>query len=141
MPYPTQVHIGKRVAKTPLTALNGFMALETMVDAARECFEVNQVERTRRAYIRGYREAEVRRIKGAEAILKKYFEQVFAERRENFSELFSRLDKALDQGNGEMFNVVLRGIVDIARTSPIADLGDLSQIRAALDDPNHVFEL
>ena len=88
MPDPTQVHIGKRVAKTPLTALNGPMALETMVDAARECFEVNQVERTRRAYIRGYREAEVRRIRGAEAILKKYFEQVFAERRKNFSELF-----------------------------------------------------
>ena len=70
-----------------------------------------------------------------------YFQQTFAERRATFEELFSRLDQALDQGNGEVISVVLRGIVDVARTSPLAHLGDLSQIRAALDDPNQVWEL
>ncbi len=33
------------------------------------------------------------------------------------------------------------GGVDIARTSPFADLGDLGQIRADLDDPNQVWDL
>ena len=88
-----------------------------------------------------HQETEVARIKAAEAVLKRYFEQVFAERRETFEELFSRLDQALDQGNGEVVSVVLRGIVDVARTSPLADLGDLSQIRAALDDPDKVWDL
>ncbi len=32
-------------------------------------------------------------------------------------------------------------IVDIAQSSPLADLGDLSQIRKALDDPNQVWDL
>ena len=47
----------------------------------------------------------------------------------------------MDNGDGESVHAVLRGIVDIARTSPLAELGDLSQIRAALDDPDQVWEL
>ena len=136
-----KVHIAKSVGKAPLTALDGFAALGTMVEAARECIKIHQVESTKRGKIRAYQEIEVSRIKAAEAILKDYFGQVFAERRGTFDELFSRLDQALDQGNGEAIGIVLRGVVDIARTSPLADLGDLSQIRAALDDPDYVFEL
>lgn len=37
-------------------------------------------------------------------------------------------------------STVLTGIVEIARTSPLANMGDLGQIRAALDDPDHVWE-
>lgn len=37
----------------------------------------------------------------------------FAERRATFEELFSRLDQALDQRNGEVISVVLQGIVDV----------------------------
>lgn len=141
MPEQPKVHIAKAVGKAPVTALDGFAALGAMVEAARECVAIHQVESTKRGKIRAYQETEVGRIKAAEAILKNYFGQVFAERRETFDELFSRLDQALDQGNGEVISVVLRGIVDVARTSPLADLGDLSQIRAALDDPDQVWDL
>ncbi|ALU94399.1 hypothetical protein WQO_14180 [Streptomyces globisporus C-1027] len=55
--------------------------------------------------------------------------------------LFARLDKALDEGNGEALQTVVRGIVDIAKSSPLVDIGDLSQVRAALDDPVQVWEL
>lgn len=123
------------------SALDGFNALTQIVDATRECVKVTQAESTKRASIRAYEKVEVARIRAAEAVLKNYFEQVFAERRANFEELFTRLDQALDAGNGEAVNAVVRGIVDIARTSPLADLGDLGQIRAALDDPDHVFDL
>jgi hypothetical protein len=34
----------------------------------------------------------------------------------------------------------LGGIVDIARTSPLAGIGNLSELRKALDDPDTVFE-
>lgn len=123
------------------SATDGFAALTQMVEAARECVGVIQTESTKRASIGAFEAAEVARIKAAEKVLRGYFEQVFAERRANFDELFARLDQAIDAGNSEAINVVVRGIVDIARTSPLADLGDLGQIRAALDDPDHVFDL
>ncbi|MGB3520649.1 MAG: hypothetical protein WBA50_04155 [Mycobacterium sp.] len=123
------------------SALDGFNALTQIVDATRECVKVSQIESTKRASIRAYEKTEVARIKGAEAVLKDYFEQIFAERRATFEELFTRLDQALDAGNGEVINAVVRGIVDIAQSSPLADLGNLGQIRAALDDPDHVFDL
>lgn len=141
MPEQPKVHVAKVVGNGPLTALDGFTALGKMVEAARECITIHQVENTNRGRIRAYQETEVGRIKAAEAILRGYFEQSFAERRTAFEELFSRLDQALEQGDGEVISVVVRGIVDVARTSPLADLGDLSQIRAALDDPDQVWDL
>ena len=101
---------------------------------------MHQVEKTKRARLQTYETAEVARIKAAESVLKDYFAQVFAERRSNFEELFARLDTALEAQDGETVNLVVRGIVDIAKSSPLADLGDLGKIREALDDPNQVWE-
>ena len=149
MPEDPKVHMGKVVPnskgpKVPakgLSALDAFNALNQVVDAARECIQIHEVESTKRARIQAYEATEVARIKAGEAVLKDYFEQIFAERRHTYEELFSRLDQALEQNNGDVIAVVLRGIVDVARTSPLADMGDLSQIRAALDDPDQVWEL
>lgn len=123
-----------------VTSMQGFDALNDIVSAARECITVHQVESTKRAKIAAYEAAEVARIKAAEAVLLNYFDQVFKERQSNFEELFKRLDSALEAQDGETVNLMVRGIVDIAKSSPLADLGDLSQIRAALDDPNQVWE-
>lgn len=130
-----------KMAAGGIRAATGFEALNVLVNTARECFETHQVESTKRSKLNAYEVTEVARIKAAEATLRSYFEQVFAERRENFEQLFTRLDSALDRGDGDALNQVVRGIVDIARTSPLADLGDLGQIRAALDDPNQVWDL
>ncbi len=127
---------GKQIA-----ALDGFGALTEIVEAARECIVTHRVERTKQQRIGAYETTEVARIRAAESLLRGYFEQVFAERKTNFEELFARLDQALEQGNGEAINAVVRGIVDVARSSPLADLGDLTQIRAALDDPDQVWDL
>lgn len=123
-----------------VTSMQGFDALNDIVSAARECITVHQVESTKRAKIAAYEAAEVARIKAAEAVLLNYFDQVFKERQSNFEELFTRLVSALEAQDGETVNLMVRGIVDIAKSSPLADLGDLSQIRAALDDPNQVWE-
>jgi hypothetical protein len=138
-----RIHEAK-VVKSPIGRIAGpagFEALGTLVQTARECILTHQVESTKREKLRVYEQTEVAKIKAAEAVLRGYFEQVFAERRSNFEALFGRLDRALEQEDGETINAVLRGILDIARTSPLADLGDLSQIRAALDDPNQVWDL
>ncbi len=71
-----------------------------------------------------------------------YFTESFRERRKNFDEMFQRLDSALaGKATEKPAAIVVRGIVDIARESPLANMGDLGQIRAALDDPNQVWEL
>lgn len=143
MPEQPKVHVGEVInsGKRSVQALNGFAALKQMVEAARECIQIHQVESTKRARIEAYEATEVARIRAAETVLKDYFTQVFAERRNLYGELFDRLDRALDEGNGEVLNSVVRGIVDIAKSSPLADMGDLSQVRAALDDPDQVWDL
>lgn len=143
MPEPARIHTAKVVGKGAKTvsSLQGFEALNQIVDAARECISVHQVESTKRARLQAYETTEVARIKAAESVLKEYFAQVFTERRSNFEELFNRLDAALKANDGETVNLMVRGIVDIAKSSPFADLGDLSKIRAALDDPDQVWEL
>lgn len=124
-----------------LNALDGFNALGQLVDAARECISIHATENTKQEKIKAYATTEVAKIKAAEAVLKDYFEKSFSERRENFDALFARLDTALEQGNNDAVNLVLSSIVETAKSSPIANAGDLGQIRTALDDPNHVWEL
>ncbi|WP_193044329.1 hypothetical protein [Mycolicibacterium baixiangningiae] len=143
MAEPVRTHTAKVVgrAANAVTPLQGFDALNQIVEAARECIAVHQVESTKRARLQAYETTEVARIKAAESVLKDYFAQVFAERRSNFEELFKRLDGALEANDGETVSLMVRGIVDIAKSSPLADLGDLSKIRAALDDPDQVWEL
>lgn len=143
MAEPARTHTAKVVgqAANAVTPRQGFDALNQIVDAARECIAVRQVESTKRARLQTYETTEVARIKAAESLLKDYFAQVFAERRSNFEELFKRLDGALEANDGETVSLMVRGIVDIAKSSPLADLGDLSKIRAALDDPDQVWEL
>jgi hypothetical protein len=143
MPDPTRVHTARVVGggTRTVTPVQGLDALNQIVGAARDCFAVHQVESTKRARLQTYENAEVARIKAAESVLKDYFAQAFAERRSNFEELFNRLDDALEANDGETVNLMVRGIVDIAKSSPLADLGDLGKIRAALDDPDQEWEL
>ncbi|WP_068162622.1 hypothetical protein [Rhodococcus phenolicus] len=128
-------------AKRTISAVDGFAALSQLVTVVQECIEIHAVEQTKRARLHTYATAEIQRIKSAESIVKGYFEQSFAERRATFDALFVRLNQALEQENSQVISEVLRGIVDIAKTSPLADLGDLAQIRAALDDPDQVWDL
>ena len=141
MPEQSKVNKVFGAGARTLSALDGFGALSEIVEVAQDCIRLHEVESTKRASIRAYAETEVARIEAAEGVLRSYFEQVFAERRSNFDALFTSLDKALEQGNGEAINSVLLSIVDIAKKSPIAELGDLSQVRALLNDPNKVWEL
>ncbi|MEU5087291.1 hypothetical protein [Streptomyces sp. NPDC021356] len=143
MPEQPKVRVGKVVsaAKGSVRAMDGFDALNRLVEATRECIHIHEVESTKRSRLEAYEATETARIRAAEAVLKEYFAQAFAERRSIYEEMFARLDRALDEGNGEVLNTVVRGIVDIAKSSPLADIGDLSQVRAALDDPDQVWEL
>ena len=88
MPEQPKVNVARVVGPGPIAALDGFNALNQIVHGASDCIKIHHVERTKQGKIRAYAETEVSRIKAAEAILKGYFEQVFAERRATFDELF-----------------------------------------------------
>lgn len=122
-------------------AVDGFSAILQLADAAQKAFAIHETEASKRTRLNAYQETEVRRIKAAESTLRNVFDQVFAERRSVYQEMFARLDRALDEGNNDALRSVVLGIVDIAKSSPLADVGDLSQVRAALDDPDQVWEL
>ena len=123
-----------------ISATDAFAALKLLVDATRETIQGVEVESTKREKLRTYREAEVARIQASERVLHDYFDRVFAERRETHQQLFVRLDVALRSGDVAAIQAVVGGIVEIARTSPLANLGNLAELRAAMDDPDTVFE-
>lgn len=122
-------------------AMRGLDALTQIVNAVSDAHHIHQVESTKRARLQAYEAAEVARIKAGSEILRDYFDKVFTERRQVHKDLFERLDYALESGNTEALQAVTQGIVDVARSSPLANVGDLGQIRAALDDPDQIWDL
>ncbi len=123
-----------------VTGADAFSALNNMVTATTEYLKMREQQRTKRSEIEAYRALEVQRIHAAQAVLTSYFEQVFAERATNFKELLVRFDAATEAGDAQAMSTTMTAVVALAQHSPLADLGDLRQLRAALDDPNHVWQ-
>lgn len=128
-------------AAAALGAADALGALNNVIDGARDYLRLREEERTKRAIIDAYATVEVARIHEASSLLKHYFEQVFAERSTTIDGLFRHLDVAMTSGDETATTAALEGIVNLAKASPLADIGDLSQVRKALDDPDHVWEL
>ena len=128
-------------AKSALRAVDALGALNNVVDGARDYLRLREEEQTKRAQIDAYVTVEIARIQEASSLLKRYFDQVFAERSTTIDGLFRHLDVAMTSGDGKATEAALQGIVDLAKSSPLVDMGDLSQVRKAMDDPDHVWEL
>lgn len=123
------------------TSLDALRALNEVVEAAREYGVLREEHRTKRAEIATYAALESQRIQAAESVIKDYFRQSFAERSKMVDGLLERFDAAAAAGDTATANSALNALVDVARTSPLADLKDFSHIRAALNDPDKEWEL
>jgi fructose-1,6-bisphosphatase/sedoheptulose 1,7-bisphosphatase-like protein len=124
-----------------ITGVDALAALNQLVTAARESIEIHETESTKREKLRTYRETEVRRIKSSEKMLQQYFDQIFAERAVTHGKLFAGLDVALERGDTAALQTIVGGIVEVARTSPLAGMGDIAQLKRAMEDPDAVFDL
>ncbi|MEV0971377.1 hypothetical protein [Microtetraspora glauca] len=124
-----------------LSPADVFNALNQLVNATLESIQIHETESTKREKLRAYRETEVKRIKASERALRDYFDLIFEERREANKRLFDGLDRAFESGDIAAMQTVVGGIVEMARTSPLAMIGNLGELRRAMDDPNTVFEL
>jgi len=124
-----------------VVGLDALNALNTMVNSTLDYLKLREEEQTKRAKLGVYEATELRKIGAAESVLKEYFRQAFAERKQNTDDLFTRYDEAIGRGDAASAHIALQGVIDIAKSSPLKDLGDLGQIRKALDDENHVWDL
>lgn len=139
-PAPSKAGRVFSAAAGKISAVDALGALTQLVDATRESIQIHEVESTKREKLKTYRETELARIQASERVLKEYFDRIFEERRETHRHLFASLDIALQSGDVAAMQTVIGGIVEVARTSPLANLGNLSELRAAMDDPDAVFE-
>jgi len=65
----------------------------------------------------------------------------YPERRETSRQLFESLNLAIQSGDVTAMQTIVGGIVEVARTSPLAGLGNIAELRRAMDDPDTIFEL
>lgn len=128
----------KRIA---IPSADALAALHEIVAAAREYGRIRQEEQTKRAAIAAAEHVQVDRIHAAEEILRLYFERVFGERAQTSDEMFVRLDQAMDSGDPQMVHAVVRGIVDLAQSSPLAGLEDFGKFWAELGTGDNPVEL
>ncbi|MBI4943754.1 MAG: hypothetical protein HY830_23685 [Actinobacteria bacterium] len=121
--------------------MDAFAALSEIVSAAREYGRIRQEEQTKRAAITAAEHVQVDRIHAAEAVLRMYFDRTFAERAQTSEEMFTRLDQAMDTGDPQLVHAVVRGIVDLAQSSPLAGIEDFGRFWAELGTIEKPIEL
>lgn len=130
--------VGTQGKLGPVDVLN---SLHQLVDAVRDSIQIHETGSTQREKLKTYREVEIARVKASETTLREYFDHIFEERRQTHKQLFEHLNRAVESGDIAAVQTVVGSIVDVARTSPLASIGNLAELRRALDDPDTVFEL
>jgi hypothetical protein len=118
-----------------------FGALRNLSEIAFQAFQIHQSENSKRERLRTYRETEVARIAASEQLLHSYFDRIFAERKKANEQLFNGLRQAVEKGDLNGMQTIVGGIIEIARTSPLTNIGDLAELRNAMADPNTTFDL
>lgn len=124
-----------------ITSAEAFGSLKEVVTVVQGLIELHEKQSTKRAQLVTYRETQIARLQLVESTLHRYFDLTFAERQETNKRLFDSLDAAVRSGDVAAMQTVVAGIVQVAHTSPLADLGNLTGLIEAMDDPEAVFEL
>jgi hypothetical protein len=115
--------------------------LNEVVQAWTEYLKVAEEEKTKRRDIEAWEKVILAKIKAKRDFLVGYLEHSFDERAKNFQSLFQTVDQAMLSGDNQQLGLALHAIVELAKSNPFKDLADLSTVKAALDDPDHVWEL
>ncbi|BAY97256.1 hypothetical protein NIES37_11940 [Tolypothrix tenuis PCC 7101] len=120
-----------------IALLNPVECIQQIVSAYAEYKIVAQQEKTKRHKIDAWEKASITKINAQRDLLMAYLDRSFDERAENFRALFAVVDSAIASGNNEQLALTLNTITEIAKSSPFKDLANLTNVRAALNDPNH----
>jgi vacuolar-type H+-ATPase subunit I/STV1 len=127
------------------TAANaGTSLLHEVVDVVRicaDCVKTIEAEQTERTRIDRKARLQIELIRERRELMVKFLDEAFAERRQNFRDLFQRLDLALERDSLEETTAVLGAIVDLAKSSPFEALRDAATAHAVLLDKSVTWEL
>ncbi len=118
----------------PMDAANVFTQV---VSAYSETKQVSAQEATKRSEIEADERIQLAQIHTQQALLLDYLDKSFAERADNFRNLFRKVDAAQERGDSAVVGQLLESVVDLAKTSPFGDLLDLKNIEAILADEKH----
>ncbi len=130
----------KKIKNFGLQNLNPTESLQQMVSAYTEYLTIAEQEKTKRRDIEAWEKQAITRINAQGDLVITYLDRSFDERAENFRALFGVVDDALLSGDNQQLALALNSITEIAKSSPFKDLANLNNVRAALNDPNHVWE-
>ncbi len=130
----------KKIKNFGLQNLNPAESLQQMVSAYTEYLAIAEVERTKRRDIEAWEKESITRINAQRDLVITYLDRSFDERAENFRALFGVVDDALLSGDNQQLALALNSITEIAKSSPFKDLANLNNVRAALNNPEHVWE-
>jgi hypothetical protein len=114
--------------------------LNEIVQAWSEYSRIAEEETTKRRNIEAWEKVTLAEIQAKRDLLVGYLEQSFDERATNFKSLFQTVDRAMLSGDNQQLGLALHAIRELAQSSPFKDLGDLSKVKTALADSNHVWE-
>ncbi len=89
-------------------------------------------QHTKRREIEAWEMTTLKNIEKQRAVLLAFLDHSFAERANNFRELFVVVDKAVASGNNEQLGLVLDKIAELAKSSPFKDLADFASVQDAL---------
>lgn len=121
--------------------LEGLAALQQLAGSTLRYATLREEEKTKRASFEAAKEVEIARIKAAEELMRQYFDRVFAERDSNFSEMFLRLDAAIESQDSQAIQALVGGIVTLAKESPLAGIQDFATFWSELGTPDRPLEL
>lgn len=98
-------------------------------------------EQTKRREIEAREKIILEEIATRRKLMNDFLSNWFDERRQNFQELFARIDQAIDENDNYKLQLLLAAMLDLAKTTPFKDLQNLNQVQANLNNPNYVWEL
>lgn len=130
---------GARAANpTMMYVQAGLHGIQMLTDFLRDYTEVVETEKTKRVAITAERDKRVVELEAIRSTMQLYLEKTFDERRDNFNRMFDALDQAQASGDLHGMQLMLGGILDLAKSNPFKDL---DTFKRSLADPTFVLEL
>lgn len=108
-----------------ITAQSASTSFNMLVTAWKDYKTVQAIETTKRAKIQADKEVAIKVIEEQSALLRLYFENIFAERKYVINKNFELLEQALEQDNMQMANLAMNSINHLMQQSPLAQAKEL----------------
>jgi len=117
------------------------LAAQKLLSDVTDYLGLVETEKTKRLEIQSKYQVEVAKIEALKSSFETFLNRSFEERRQNFEQLFDAVRTSMNKGDMMSLEMSLSAVVELAKTSPLAEVKTLSSLRSAMEDPEHEFQL